>query len=221
MSDLKCIFEVEPVLEHNLTKRQKKKLNFFRDILVKNNTWAEDLSNVFDKFYYEIDVKGCNKDNFMRILSSESIFEHAFYCNHRYYTIFESSCMLCFRLYSFSIDEETCFYLDYIDRSVCRKYFKSKGCQYELTSFSLGFLSPFTVQSKWLDASKKANSHADDLVRKYCIIAAQMFCNFFLSFHYKDCCKPSNGYEYVDKHYRIQIFKAAKKMMIYLISNVN
>ena len=211
ISDLKSLFEVLPKLKSYLTNKQKKKFDFFNGILKKKNSWNSDLLDVSYNLLIEIQPI-CYEDNFMRIMSAESIFEHTFYCNQKSSSLFES--------YTENFADETCFYLEEIQRAVYVKFFKSEMFQAELQSNSPDFLNLFTVRTMWLSKSKKAYTHADDLVRRYCTVAQRLFCNFFLNSYYLQLFKPPQ-YPYTETMYRHKVFSAASCLTVYLVMNLN
>ena len=220
VSDLKSLFKALPVLKLNLTRKQTKKIKFFSNILKKDNFWNKDLNHVFYNFLYDVNIENCNKENFMRVLSAESIFEHAFYCNRKNNSLFES-CKRCARVQSQRSSEETCFNITELERAVYQKYFKSDVFQNELQqSLYTGFLSPLTVRTFWLSTSKRSYTHADNLVRHYCITAELLFCNFFLECE-NGFCKTYPRFPYTERVFRTQIFQAASHLSMYIVMNVN
>ena len=218
ISDLKSLFEVLPKLKYNLTNNQKKKIDFFDGILKKKNSWNSNLIDVFYKLVIEIQPI-CYKENFLRIMSAESIFEHSFYCCQKSTSIIDS-CKKCVKFYTENNADETCFYLNEIERAIYVKYFKSEMFQAELKCYSPDFLNPFPVRTMWLSSSRKAYTHADNLVRRYCITAQRLFCNFFLNSYYLHLLKESQ-YPYTQTMYRHKVFTAASRMTMYLVMNLN
>lgn len=141
ISDLRVILQLLPCVKKNLSRLQREKLNFFSLIFKSNNDWNHSISDIFDRLINETSVK--DKNEFMRLMNENSIFEHfAYCCQERYCNSYYPICKKC-RLITFvEYDEQHSFMLTQFESDELQKYFKCSNIMDEFQD-GYNFLNPY------------------------------------------------------------------------------